>query len=284
MPGSQLLRTLLPDGRPSTSARRKTSTPARTWSVAPGQAALLRPKAVGLATPRLTSSYTGSIDRILFAFPRYAVGAGLAAGYMSVIAALRQGTEFVVVHARSVRPEIDGWFTAAGHSLDKVTFVELPDYVNFTDWAEDGYMSVSDAANGIGYLMEPWEFPRSGDTLIAEAVQSVTGTRTGQAPLIFQGGTGSLAMASGCSAKITLPTASGSTANRAERSGPAGTAPEPFVARSTGSSRERAPPDLVGPTADSAPPLLWHPGGSQYFLDIPSDGAGTSSPSSISTC
>ncbi|MEO5742684.1 MAG: hypothetical protein ABIS29_19020, partial [Vicinamibacterales bacterium] len=136
----------------------------------------------------MTSSYEGSIDKIMFAFPRYATTANLATGYKSVIAALRPGTEFVVVHAKSLRPEIDGWFTAAGHSIGKVTFVELPDYVNFTDWAEDGYVSLSDTANGTEYLMEPWEFPRSGDSLIAEAVQSVTGNRTAQAPLIFQGG------------------------------------------------------------------------------------------------
>ena len=41
---------------------------------------LLRRKAAGLVSPSLTSSYAGSIDRILFAFPRYATGAALSAG------------------------------------------------------------------------------------------------------------------------------------------------------------------------------------------------------------
>ena len=50
--------------------------------------------------------------------------------------------------------------TAAGHPIGNVTFVELPDYVNFTDWAEDGYVSLADT-NGVSFLMEPWEFPRS---------------------------------------------------------------------------------------------------------------------------
>ena len=68
---------------------------------------LLRRKAAGLVSPSLTSSYAGSIDSILFAFPRYATGAALGAGYKSVIAALRHGTKFVVVHAASLRPEID---------------------------------------------------------------------------------------------------------------------------------------------------------------------------------
>ena len=104
MPGSQLLRTLLPDA-PLHKRTERDIYPSADVERRARSGALLRPKAVGLATPRLTSSYAGSIDKILFAFPRYAVGAGLAAGYMSVIAALRQGTEFVVVHARSVRPE-----------------------------------------------------------------------------------------------------------------------------------------------------------------------------------
>jgi len=187
MPSSHLLRTLLPETplhkRTEKDIYPDAATERRTKFIS-----VLRSRAVGIRSPSLTSSYAGSIDTIMFAFPRYAINATLAGGYKSVIAALRPGTAFVVVHAKSVRPEIDSWFAAAGHPIDKVTFVELPDYVNFTDWAEDGYVSLADRATGTAFLMEPWEFPRSGDTLIAEAVQSVTDTRTGQAPLIFQGG------------------------------------------------------------------------------------------------
>ena len=76
----------------------------------------------------------------------------------------------------------------AGHPRENVTYVPLPDYVSFTDWAEDGYVALKDASDGSGYLMEPWEFPRAGDALIAESVQEYVELKAAQAPLIFQGG------------------------------------------------------------------------------------------------
>src|SRR5919109_4860144 len=187
MPSAHLLRILVPDA-PRHKRTEKDIYPDAATASRARSVGVRRAKVAGLASPRLTSSYEGSIDTIMFAFPRYAADADLAPGYKSVISALRPGTEFVVVHAKSLRPEIDTWFTGGGHRLNKVTFVELPDYINFTDWAEDGYVSLADAANGTSYLMEPWEFPRAGDALIAEAVEGVTRTKTGQAPLIFQGG------------------------------------------------------------------------------------------------
>lgn len=143
----------------------------------------------GLQTPALVSSWRGAIETVLFAFPAYGVfNSDLAAAYRSVITALRPGTAFVVVHHRSTRVEIEGWFQAAGHPEAKVTYVPLPDYVSFTDWAEDAYVSVLDAADDAAYLMEPWEFPRAGDALISEAVQEHVALTSAQAPLIFQGG------------------------------------------------------------------------------------------------
>jgi hypothetical protein len=280
MPGPHLLRTLVPDS-PLHKRTEKDLYPDAATELRAKSSILLRPRAPGLASPRLTSSYEGSIDKILFAFPRYAANAALAAGYKSVIAALRSGTEFVVVHAKSLRPEIDGWFTSAGHSIGKVTFVELPDYVNFTDWAEDGYVSLSDAASGTSFLMEPWEFPRSGDTLIAEAVQSVTGTKTGQAPLIFQGGNcligddfwllgkdyfaDSVQLVSGQRGPVTIP---------------AGTAPDAFVTQLFTEYADSARRLIVVGTNRPIPLRSFYGTreGDKYFLDIASDGAGTFQP------
>ena len=80
------------------------------------------------------------------------------------------------------------WFTEAGHAVDHVDLVALPNYVSFTVWAEDGYVALVDQADDSTYLMEPWEFPRAGDALIADAVSDSLPIRTQQAPLIFQGG------------------------------------------------------------------------------------------------
>jgi hypothetical protein len=64
----------------------------------------------------------------------------------------------------------------------------LPDFVAVTDWAEDAYVSLQDASDGSGYLMEPWTFARMGDALIADAVEEHTDIRASGSPLIFQGG------------------------------------------------------------------------------------------------
>lgn len=143
----------------------------------------------GLQSPTLVSTYAGSIDRILFCFPAdSASDPRLVPGYTSVIQALRAGTRFVIVHNESARPTVEGWFADAGHPAENLEFVPMPDWVSLTDWAEDGYVSLKDAADDSGYLMEPWSFPRAGDSLIADAVEEYTELRASGAPLVFQGG------------------------------------------------------------------------------------------------
>lgn len=144
----------------------------------------------GVQRPSLISSWSGTIDSLLLSFPSYGVRTPeLTAGYRSVIDAMRAGTRFVVVHHESDRQTVEEWFGA--HPAGNVSYVPMPDYVDFTDWAEDGYLALVDAADGEEsptYLVEPWSFPRSGDSLIADSVEEHTGVRASQAPLVFQGG------------------------------------------------------------------------------------------------
>jgi hypothetical protein len=148
-----------------------------------------RPITRGLQTPRLISSFQGTIKKILLALPEgLASDPQLNQGYRSVVQALRPGTQFIVVHNRSHLDPIRQWFADAGHSDQNVVLIPLDDYVQFTDWAEDAYVALYDEADGSSYLMEPWEFPRAGDALIADAVEEYSNISASQAPLIFQGG------------------------------------------------------------------------------------------------
>jgi hypothetical protein len=141
----------------------------------------------GVQQPSLISSWSGTIDSLLLSLPSYGVqDAELTAGYRSVIDAMRAGTRFVVVHHESDRQTVESWF--AGHPAANVTYVPMPDYVDFTDWAEDGYLALVDGDEDRTYLLEPWSFPRSGDSLIADTVEEYTSVRASQAPLVFQGG------------------------------------------------------------------------------------------------
>ena len=143
----------------------------------------------GLDSPSLISSYAGSIDRILFCFPNRMIDdPTLVPGYRSVISALRVGTRFIVVHNHSGRTTVEGWFAEAGHPPENLELVPMPDFVQLTDWAEDAYVALTDVSDDSGYLMEPWSFLRSGDALIADAVEEHTDLTASSAPVIFQGG------------------------------------------------------------------------------------------------
>ncbi|HEX2046217.1 MAG TPA: hypothetical protein VHF27_00530 [Acidimicrobiales bacterium] len=241
-----------------------------------------RPARPGLQKPALVSSWRGAIDTVLLAFPTYGVfSPGLAAAYRSLIGALREGTRFVVVHHRSTRGEVEEWFAAAGHPQDNVTYVDLPDYVSFTDWAEDAYVSLFDASDDTAYLMEPWEFPRAGDALISESVQEHAPITSAQAPLVFQGGNcligdrfwllgkdyfaDSVALVEGDFPPVEVP---------------AGTTSEVFVTRLFAEYVD-AGRDLVVVGTTRPIPLREFYGtseGDEYYLDIASDGAGTYQP------
>ena len=187
---TSLYRILVPDALPHRRTDRDVYSSRRFETRARAAPFLIEhPVQPGIQTPSLIPSAQGAIETLLFAFPAYGVtDARYAAAYQSVIQAFRPGTKFVVVHHRSLLTEVAAWFTAAGHPAANITYVPLPDYVSFTDWAEDAYVALRDAADGSTYLMEPWEFPRAGDALIAESVQDHALLMASQAPLIFQGG------------------------------------------------------------------------------------------------
>ena len=236
----------------------------------------------GLQRPSLVSSWQGAIEEVLFAFPTYGVTSPeLSAGYKSVIAALRPGTRFVVVHHESRRFDVAEWFDGAGHPAGNVTYVPLPDYVTFTDWAEDAYVALLDGEDGTAYLMEPWEFPRAGDALISESVQEHVSLRSAQAPLIFQGGNcligddfwllgkdyfaDSVALVEGRDAPVTIP---------------AGTTAPEFVTRLFADYVD-AGRELIVVGTDRPIPLREFYGTREngvFHLDIAGDGAGTYQP------
>lgn len=235
-----------------------------------------------LDRPSLVSSWSGSIEQLLLAIPAYGIDdARLARGYQSLVSALRVGTAFVVVVPESRQAEVEAWFAAAGHAPESVTSVPLPDYVSFTDWAEDGYVALVDAADGTRFLVEPWEFPRAGDALIADAVEQRTDITSAQAPLIFQGGNcligGDFWLLGTDYFADTVDLLEGS---RAPVAAPRGTPVDDFVRRLFGdyvdADRELR---LIG-TRRPIPirPFYGRREGSDYFLDLANGGTGTFQP------
>lgn len=283
MLATHLQRRLVPDAAPykrtAADERRDNLFMARSKAAGLLRAAAAAP---GLQAPQLVSTHSGAIERLLFTFPAYALAQpAYVAAYRSVLGALRPGTEFVVVHHEGGVAEIEGWFSGAGHAADKVTYAPLPGYVNFTDWAEDSYVSLTDAADGSHYLMEPWEFKRAGDALVADCVEGYSDISAAQAPLIFQGGNCLVTDAVWLLGKDYFMDSVGLVAgSNPPVATPVGVDPADFVMtlfsryvdagrrlKVVGTPRPIALRDMVGVREVNA-----------YFLDLPSDGAGTFQP------
>jgi hypothetical protein len=235
-----------------------------------------------LREPSLVSSYRGTIDTVLFAFPAYAIdSAELVAGYKSVIAALRKGTRFVALHQKSIQAKVQSWFSAAGHATEAVTYVPLADYVSFTDWAEDAYVCVINSADGSSHLVEPWEFLRGGDALIADTVEQYSDIGATQAPLIFQGGNCLIGDKFWFLGKDYFADSSALLQkSRPPVQVPDGMTPEQFV-RQLFKEYIDAKRELTIIGTEKPLPLRAYYGsreGKTYYLDVASEGAGTYQP------
>ncbi len=131
--------------------------------------------------PRLVGSAEGTIDRLLLTIPGYAVrSAPLADAYHDLLAQLPPQTGVLVLTHEPDAATVAGWRPG-------LEVVAAPAHLNFSVWAEDGYVAVVDG--DLTYLIEPFSFPRYGDSLIADLVTAADPRlERSQAPLYFQGG------------------------------------------------------------------------------------------------
>jgi hypothetical protein len=137
-------------------------------------------------SPRLVSSSEGSFTRMLFTVPAHVVESErVEAVYVDLLRKLGDSVYFVVVTNASTVEPVRDWLARAD-CAERTELVEAPDDLRFTVWAEDPYAAVRDADTT--YLVEPFSFPRFGDSLIADLADDVGGLQDTQAPLYFQGG------------------------------------------------------------------------------------------------
>ncbi len=137
------------------------------------------------STPRLVSSADGAIERLLLTIPAYSVSSvPLADVYRDLIAQLPGSVALVVLTHESVAGEVEGWL--AGR--DAAEIIAAPDHLHFSVWAEDGYVVITDETGEGRFFVEPFAFPRYGDSLVADFVSNATELKKTQAPLYFQGG------------------------------------------------------------------------------------------------
>lgn len=145
----------------------------------------LRPRP---ARPRLIPTAEGGIARMLLTVPSYAVADEALSGvYNGLLLALPATTAVVVLAHESTAADVRRWLEQAQRTKTS-TVVEAPDHINFSVWAEDGYVVVRDDEADTTEFVEPFSFPRYGDSLVADFVANATDLDKTQAPLYFQGG------------------------------------------------------------------------------------------------
>lgn len=140
--------------------------------------------------PRIVSSAHGALRHILLCYPGYAGGEDVYRDvFVDLFHELPGETELTVVAHSSVAAELERTVDAE-RPQGRTTIVEAPEYLRFTVWAEDPYVVVEDAATTPSrrFLVEPFTFPRAGDSLVAELVAEATELQAIQSPLYFQGG------------------------------------------------------------------------------------------------
>ncbi|MBW3537713.1 MAG: hypothetical protein KY395_08135 [Actinobacteria bacterium] len=137
------------------------------------------------SNPRLVGSADGAIERLLLTIPAYSVrSVPLADVYRDLFAQLPGSVALVVLTHESVAGDVEGWL--AGR--DGAEIIGAPDHLHFSVWAEDGYVVITDQTGEDRFLVEPFSFPRYGDSLVADFVSNATELKKTQAPLYFQGG------------------------------------------------------------------------------------------------
>jgi hypothetical protein len=136
--------------------------------------------------PSLVSSCMGAIDRVLLTIPAYAVS-GLGYIYQELLDKLPATTRFLIATHEETKSTIEEWLKARGIE-NRVELFTIADHLDFSVWAEDGYVIAKDADSGNTYFVEPFSFPRYGDSLISDFAANATDLENTQAPVYFQGG------------------------------------------------------------------------------------------------
>jgi hypothetical protein len=140
--------------------------------------------------PRIVSSAHGPLRHLLLAYPSYAGGDDVYRDvFVDLFTKLPAQTELTIVTHPAAVSDVQ-------EAVDRLrpgsstTIVEAPDYLHFSVWAEDPYVVVEDvgASEPKTFLVEPFAFPRFGDSSIADLVAEATPIQSTQAPLYFQGG------------------------------------------------------------------------------------------------
>jgi len=140
--------------------------------------------------PHILSSAHGALTGVLLCYPNYLDGDfAMSATYAELLRTLPPGCAVTFLVHPAVAGDLAAMIERENPAIPP-TVIESPDYLAFSVWAEDGYVTVLDTGRDPveTFLVEPFSFPRYGDSMIADLVAEATPVQATQSPLYFQGG------------------------------------------------------------------------------------------------
>ncbi len=135
----------------------------------------------------LISSTHGKLTRMLLTAPRSVFeSSAYGDAYKNLFQHLPEHTALDIVVNEQNKEALRALLTSAGRH-GGFTIYPFGDEVRFTVWAEDAYVTAV-AGDGSTYFIEPFEFGRAADSVIADFVSHASDLKNTAAPLYFQGG------------------------------------------------------------------------------------------------
>ena len=119
--------------------------------------------------PTLVSSAEGSVERIFFTIPRYAIQGDQNpywTAFADLMIKLPNYTKLLIITHDSTKQDLIDWLNSHGLT-NRAELGSVPDHLHFSVWAEDGYAITKNDANR-AFFAEPFSFPRYADGLMAE--------------------------------------------------------------------------------------------------------------------
>jgi hypothetical protein len=152
-----------------------------------------------LVAPHLLSTINGAIKHVLFSIPSWIFDRDLYPyaersfidGYIKIVEGMMRTatkqTIYTMLTHNSTRDLLRHWLLQKGLSA-KTSVVVSPDDLRFTVWCNDMFMMCADEGGWPPRCIIPPEFPRSGDSFVAELLTRLGCISINRSPLFFQGG------------------------------------------------------------------------------------------------
>ena len=140
------------------------------------------------ARPSLVSSAHGAIHSLLSAVPGWvAENPRYSCNHREIYTRLPETCEIVILTHERTAGRVSSWPEVRQHP-GGAKVVTVRDHIAFTEWCEDPYVVCRDLDGSRHYLVEPHEFLRGADALVADEVARHTELHLAGTVLYFQGG------------------------------------------------------------------------------------------------